>query len=66
MDDELNGYYGLTNLYNTESNTDLLVTYKNSFMKKFDISASAGGNIQYDYHSTNQVYSAPGAGIIAP
>jgi len=66
LDAELNGYFGLTNLYNTESNTDFLVTYKNSFQKKFDISASVGGNLQYDYNSTNQVYSAPGTGIIAP
>ncbi|HEV2479024.1 MAG TPA: SusC/RagA family TonB-linked outer membrane protein, partial [Puia sp.] len=66
LDAELNGYYGLANLYNTESNTDFLVTYKNRFAGKFDISASAGGNLQYDNNSTNQVYSAPGTGIIAP
>ena len=63
---ELNGFYGLTNLYNTESNTDFLVTYKNNFWQKFDISASVGGNLLYEYNSTNQLYSAPGQGIIAP
>ena len=39
---ELNGFYGLTNSYNTENNTDFLVTYKNNFWNKFDITASAG------------------------
>ncbi len=63
---ELNGYYGLNNLYNTESNTDFLVTYKNRLWDKFDISASAGGNLLYEYNSTNQVYSVRGGGIIAP
>ncbi len=63
---ELNGYYGLTNLYNNESNTDFLVTYKNNFWKKFDISASAGGNLLYQYNSSNQLYSVQGGGIIAP
>jgi outer membrane receptor protein involved in Fe transport len=63
---ELNGYYGLSNLFNTESNTDFLVTYKNSFWKKFDITASAGGNLLYEYNSANQVYSVQGGGIIAP
>ncbi|MBS1949234.1 MAG: SusC/RagA family TonB-linked outer membrane protein [Bacteroidetes bacterium] len=63
---ELKGYYGLTNLYNTESNTDALITYHNYFLQNFDISASAGGNIQYVYGSNNQAYSASGAGILAP
>lgn len=63
---ELNGYYGLTNLYNTESNTDFLITYKNSFWKKFDITASAGGNLLYQYNSSNQLYSVHNGGIIAP
>jgi len=63
---ELNGYYGLTNLYNNESNTDFLVTYRNSVWKKFDISASAGGNLLYQYNSSNQLYSVQGGGIIAP
>lgn len=63
---ELNGFYGLTNLFNTESNTDFLVTYKNRFWQKFDISASVGGNMLYEYNSNNQVYSVRGGGIIAP
>ena len=63
---ELNGFYGLTSLYNNESNTDFLVTYKNNFWKKFDISASAGGNLLYQYNSSNQLYSVRGGGIIAP
>ncbi|HVM86739.1 MAG TPA: SusC/RagA family TonB-linked outer membrane protein [Puia sp.] len=63
---ELKGYYGITNLYNTESNTDFLATYHNNFLQDFDISASVGGNIQYVYGSSNQAYSASGAGIVAP
>jgi TonB-linked SusC/RagA family outer membrane protein len=66
LDNELNGYYGLTDIFNSESNTDFLVTYKKSFWNKFDLSASGGGNLLYLYNSSNQVYSAPGAGIIAP
>ncbi|TDW95885.1 SusC/RagA family TonB-linked outer membrane protein [Dinghuibacter silviterrae] len=65
-DSELNGYYGLDNIFNSESNTDFLVTYKKRFLTKLDISASAGGNLLYQYNSNNQVYSAPGTGIIAP
>ncbi|MEX6690924.1 SusC/RagA family TonB-linked outer membrane protein [Danxiaibacter flavus] len=64
--DEKNGYYGLTNIMNTESNTDFLTTYHNTFASDFDFSASAGGNLQYVYGSVNQVYSASKAGIIAP
>ncbi len=64
--DERNGYYGLTNIMNTESNTDFLTTYHNTFASDFDFSASAGGNIQYVYSNVNQVYSASKAGIIAP
>ncbi len=63
---ELNGFYGLTNSYNTENNTDFLVTYKNNFWNKFDITASAGGNLLYEYNSSNQVYSVAHGGIIAP
>src|SRR5262249_16119840 len=66
LNNELNGYYGLTNLYNTESNTDLLVTYRNHFLDKFDVSASAGGNLMYTEGSSDQIYSAPGAGINVP
>ncbi|MFI5194127.1 MAG: TonB-dependent receptor plug domain-containing protein, partial [Chitinophagales bacterium] len=42
---ELNGYYGVTKIYNTESNTDFLATYTNAF-KDLSLSASVGGNIQ--------------------
>jgi TonB-linked SusC/RagA family outer membrane protein len=63
---EINGYYGLTNIFNTESNTDFLVTYHNNINKDFDLSASVGGNIMYSYSSDNQVYSSPGGGIVAP
>jgi len=63
---EINGYYGVTGITNSESNTDFLATYHNTFLKKFDISASAGGNVQYVYSSSQQIYSAPGGGIIAP
>jgi TonB-linked SusC/RagA family outer membrane protein len=62
---ERNGYYGLQHFYNTESNTDLLTTYHNTF-RDFDWTTSAGGNIQYTYGSAVQNYSASGAGIIAP
>ena len=63
---EINGFYGLTNIYNTESNADFLVTYHNNVSKDFDLSASVGGNLMYSYSSNNQVYSSPGGGIIAP
>ncbi|MDO6432237.1 SusC/RagA family TonB-linked outer membrane protein [Flavitalea sp. BT771] len=62
---ELNGFYGIQKLYNTESNTDFLATYTNSF-KDLSLSASAGGNIQYVYSSTLQSYSQSKAGIVAP
>lgn len=64
--DEKNGYYGLTNIMNTESNTDFLTTYHNTFDGKFDFSASAGGNLQYVYSSLSQTYSQSKSGIIAP
>jgi len=63
---EINGFYGLTNLFGTESNTDFLVTYHNNVGKDFDLSASVGGNIMYAYASSSQMYSSPGGGIIAP
>ena len=62
---ERNGYYGLTKIFNTESNTDFLLTYRNKF-GKFDLSASGGGNIQYVYGNTLQTYSQSGSGIVAP
>ncbi|HZK62542.1 MAG TPA: SusC/RagA family TonB-linked outer membrane protein [Puia sp.] len=62
---ELNGYYGITKIYNTESNTDFLATYTNAF-KDLSLSASVGGNIQYAYNSSFQSYSQSKAGIIAP
>jgi TonB-linked SusC/RagA family outer membrane protein len=63
---EKNGYYGNEHIYNTESNTDFLATYHNTFASDLDLSASAGGNYQYVYASDLQAYSASGAGIIAP
>lgn len=66
LNKERNGYYGLSNEYNTESNTDFLVTYHNKFLEKFDISASGGGNLLYTEGSFDQLYSASGAGIISP
>jgi TonB-linked SusC/RagA family outer membrane protein len=63
---ERNGYYNRTNIYNTESNTDLLATWHNTFGNGFDLTASAGGNYQYVYGSTLQSYSNSGGGIIAP
>lgn len=63
---EKNGYYGLEHIYNTESNTDFLATYKNRFLSDLDLSASVGGNLQYVRASDLQTYSASGAGIIAP
>jgi hypothetical protein len=50
---EKNGYYSNEHIYNTESNTDFLVTYRNDF-SDFDLSASAGGNYQYVYASDLQ------------
>ncbi len=62
---ERNGSYGLTKIFNTESNTDFLLTYHNNF-GSFDFSASGGGNIQYVYGNSLQTYSQPGSGIVAP
>ena len=62
---ERNGYYGVTKIFNTESNTDFLVTYHNNF-GDFDFSASGGGNLQYVYGNSQQTYSQPGSGIVAP
>jgi hypothetical protein len=66
LDAEPNGFYGIANSYSTESNTDFLVTYRNNFLKDFDIAASVGGNLQYDYASSNSAYSAPHTGINTP
>ncbi|MBS1935750.1 MAG: TonB-dependent receptor plug domain-containing protein, partial [Bacteroidetes bacterium] len=66
LNNELNGYYGLSNAYNTESNTDMLVTYHNRFLEKFDISASVGGNLMYTEGTFDQIFSKPGAGITVP
>ncbi|MDB5276795.1 MAG: SusC/RagA family TonB-linked outer membrane protein [Ferruginibacter sp.] len=66
FNDEINGYYSLTNIYNTESNTDFLATYTNTFQNKFDLSTSVGGNILYTYGSNLLTNSAHGGGIIAP
>ncbi len=63
---DINGYYSLNNIMNTESNTDFLVTYHNTIKNDFDLTASAGGNIQYVYGNNTAVYSDPGGGIIAP
>ncbi|MDR3714123.1 MAG: SusC/RagA family TonB-linked outer membrane protein [Puia sp.] len=62
---EKNGYYSLNNIFNTESNTDFLTTYKNDF-GDFNLSASVGGNIQYVYSKNLASWSQSGAGIIAP
>ncbi len=64
--DELNGFYALESIFNTESNTDFLATYKTRFANDLDLSVSAGGNLQYAKSTDQQVYSASGAGIIAP
>ncbi|MEO8415951.1 MAG: SusC/RagA family TonB-linked outer membrane protein [Ginsengibacter sp.] len=66
LNKERNGYYGLSNEYNTESNTDFLVTYHNNFLEKFDVSASGGGNLLYTEGTFSQLNSASGAGIITP
>jgi TonB-linked SusC/RagA family outer membrane protein len=62
---EPNGYYGIQNLYNTESNTDFLVSYNSDF-GHFSLTAAGGGNILYAYSSNLQTYSQSKAGIIAP
>ncbi|MDR0793297.1 MAG: SusC/RagA family TonB-linked outer membrane protein [Chitinophagaceae bacterium] len=66
LDAEPNGFYGITNLYNMENNIDFLVTYHNTIGKDFDISASVGGNMQYDSWSNNSAYSASKTGINTP
>lgn len=66
FNDEINGFYSLANIYNTESNTDFLATYQNTFQNKFDVSTSVGGNLLYAYSSNLQTNSVHGGGIIAP
>lgn len=62
---ERNGAYGIQKLYSSESNTDLLMTYKNKF-SDFDISASVGGNILYSYSSNVMNKSKDKSGILTP
>ncbi len=61
-DQELNGYYGIQKIFQSENNTDFLGTYHNNF-KDFSLSASVGGNIQYVTGNTLQTYSQSGVGI---
>ena len=65
FDADKNGAYGIQKLYSTESNTDMLMTYKNKF-GGFDLTASAGGNILYSYSSSMINNSKSGSGIITP
>ena len=39
-----NGGYGISDLFNSEQNTDFLITYKHSSLKNWSFSVSAGGN----------------------
>jgi TonB-linked SusC/RagA family outer membrane protein len=63
---EKRGFYNLTNIFNSENNTDFLVSYHTRFLRDFDLTTSGGGNLQFVHSSNEQAYSAPGTGIIAP
>ncbi|MBN9381193.1 MAG: SusC/RagA family TonB-linked outer membrane protein [Chitinophagaceae bacterium] len=63
---EKQGYYHREDIYNTESNTDILATWHNTFNNGFDLTASAGANYMYAYFSQLEAYSNSGGGINTP
>jgi len=65
-DKEPNGFYGINNFFRKEQNTDFLLTYK-KVAGAFNISASAGGNYRYLYHTNHRTQSKKrGSGLIVP
>lgn len=64
-DEPNNGAYGIITSENTETNVDMLATYKNNW-DDFSITASAGGNLLYSNWSYVSNSSKPGSGLIIP
>lgn len=60
-----NGAYGIVASESTETNADLLATYKNNW-GKFSLTASAGGNLLYSRWSHVSNSSKAGSGLIIP
>jgi hypothetical protein len=59
------GAYGIINLANVESNTDILATYKKD-LNQFNFSVSAGGNSRYQRGSNITNATRGGTGLIVP
>ncbi len=60
-----NGAYGIVTSESTETNADVLATYKNHW-DDFSLTASAGGNLLYSRWANVSNSSKPGSGLIIP
>lgn len=60
-----NGAYGIATGESTETNADVLATYKNRW-DDFSLTVSAGGNLLYSRWSNVSNSSKPGSGLIIP
>jgi TonB-linked SusC/RagA family outer membrane protein len=60
-----NGAYGIATDESTETNADVLATYKNRW-DNLSLTASAGGNLLYSRWSNVSNSSKPGSGLIIP
>ncbi|RNC66529.1 SusC/RagA family TonB-linked outer membrane protein [Proteiniphilum sp. X52] len=60
-----NGAYGIVTSESTETNADMLATYKNRW-NDFSLTASAGGNLLYSTWASVSNSSKPGSGLIIP
>ena len=60
-----NGAYGIVTGESTETNVDVLATYKDRW-NDFSLTASAGGNLLYSRWSNVSNSSKPGSGLIIP
>ena len=59
------GAYGIVTSESTETNADVLATYKNHW-NDFSFAASAGGNLLYSHWANVSNSSKPGSGLIIP
>ncbi|WP_076928260.1 SusC/RagA family TonB-linked outer membrane protein [Proteiniphilum saccharofermentans] len=60
-----NGAYGIVTSESTETNADVLATYKNHW-DDFSLTASVGGNLLYSRWANVSNSSKPGSGLIIP
>lgn len=51
------GMYRQQNIFNYESNTDILLSYRGSFAGKFNYAVNAGANAMYQYYNFNGMYA---------